>query len=239
MDIDGLGDEIIARLEEEGLVDDVSDLYRLDAETLSQVTTGRVLKDGTPGRLGETVAAKLVAGIEASKDRPLARLLFGLGIRHVGATVAEMITRVHPSLDDIVATAEEDLASIEGVGPAIAGSLRAFFDTPPNHELIERLRVAGVRMADEAIQQREQTLAGTTWVLTGALERFTRDEASAGLKALGAKVSGSVSKKTSFVVVGADPGSKYTAAVELGVPVLSEDDLARTLETGLPPETPA
>ena len=236
MDVDGLGEEIMARLEDEGLVADVADLYSLDVAALAALSTGRLRKDGSAIELGETVAAKLAAGIEASKDRPLARLLFGLGMRHVGATVAETIAAAYGSLDAIAAAAAEDLAVIEGVGPRIAGSVRAFFENPENRALIERLREAGVRMADEQREAREQTLAGTTWVLTGALERHTRDAATAALKALGAKVTGSVSKKTSYVVVGADPGSKYDTARELGIRVLSEEELERTLETGAVPD---
>jgi DNA ligase (NAD+) len=239
MDIDGLGEEIMARLEEEGLVHDVADLYRLTAATLASLETGRLRKDGSAIALGETIAAKLVAGIEASRDRPLARLLFGLGMRHVGATVAEQIARAYPSLDAIEAASEDDLAAVEGVGPRIAGSVRAFFSNPDNLAVLERLAEAGVCTADEATEIREQTLAGTTWVLTGALERFSRDAATAALKALGAKVTGSVSKKTSFVVVGADPGSKYDSARELGIRILSEAELAATLESGTVPEASA
>jgi len=239
MDIDGLGDEIMTRLEEEGLVRDVADLYRLDTDTLAALSTGRTRKDGSAITLGETIAAKIRASIEASKDRPLARLLFGLGIRHVGATVAEAIAAAYPSLDALLGASEADLAAIEGVGPRIAASVRAFLDNPDNIAVLTRLAEAGVRTADEVRETREQTLAGTTWVLTGALERFTRDEATSALKALGAKVTGSVSKKTSYVVAGADPGSKYDTARALGVRILSEDELVATLESGTVPEPSA
>jgi DNA ligase (NAD+) len=239
MDIDGLGDEIMARLEQEGLVRDVADLYRLDIATLASLDTRRARKDGSVITLGETIAAKIVASIDVSKDRPVARFLYGLGVRHVGSTVAELITSVYPSIDALMAASEEDLAAIEGVGPRIAGSLRAFFSSPDNRAVIERLREAGVRIADEAREVREQTLAGTVWVLTGALERFSRDEAGAALKALGAKVTGSVSKKTSYVVVGADPGSKYETARELGIRILSESELVAALESGIVPEPSA
>jgi len=236
MDIDGLGEEIMARLEADGLVGDVADLYQLTEAQLADLETGRERIDGSAITLGDTIAAKIVHSIEASKDRPVARLLFGLGIRHVGSTVAEAIARAYPSISDLAAASEADLAAIEGVGPRIAESVRAFFENPDNVAVLERLRAAGVRMQDEVTgETREQTLAGTTWVLTGALDDFTRDEAAAALKALGAKVASSVSKKTSYVVVGADPGSKYDTARQLGVPVLSEADLAQTLETGCVP----
>lgn len=237
LDIEGMGTEIISRLVEQGSLHDVADYYSLTFEDLASLDLGRVKKDGSPVVLGETVARKLMVSIEASKDRPLKRLVFGLGIRHVGATVAEALAGAFGSLDALLAASEDDLAAVEQVGPAIAGSVRAFADNPGNMDIVARLKAAGVRTAEESAgPQREQTLAGTTWVLTGALDRLTRAEATAGLKELGAKVSGSVSKKTSYVVVGADPGSKHDDALRLGVPVLTEDQLLATLEHGTVPE---
>ena len=238
LDIEGMGTEIVGRLVGAGLLHDVADYYTLTFDQLATLDLGRVKKDGSPVLLGETMARKLLTSIESSTDRPLARLLFGLGIRHVGATVAEALARAFGSIDALLEASAAELAAVEQVGPKIAESVRAFAENPENVAIVRRLQAAGVRTADEPRgPQREQTLAGTTWVLTGALERFSRTEASEALKALGAKVSGSVSKKTSFVVVGADPGSKYTAALEFGVPVLSEDDLAVVLETGMAPGT--
>ncbi|MCK8115533.1 NAD-dependent DNA ligase LigA [Anaerosoma tenue] len=236
LDIDGMGTEIISRLVEHGLLHDVADYYSLSFEDLASLDLGRVKKDGSPVLLGETVARKLIASIEASKDRPLKRLVFGLGIRHVGTTVAEALAGAFGTLDALLGASEDDLAAVDQVGPAIAGSVRAFADNPANMDIVERLKAAGVRTADEGTgPRREQTLAGTTWVLTGALDRLTRADATAALKELGAKVSGSVSKKTSYVVVGADPGSKYDDALRLGVRVLSEDELMETLEDGAIP----
>lgn len=236
LDIEGMGTEIVGRLVEAGLLHDVADYYTLTFDQLAALDLGRVKKDGSPVLLGETMARKLLASIEASTARPLARLLFGLGIRHVGSTVAEALARAFGSIDALLGASADELAAVEQVGPKIAESVRAFAENPENVAIVRRLQAAGVRTADEPRgPQREQTLAGTTWVLTGALERFTRTEASEALKALGAKVSGSVSKKTSYVVVGADPGSKYTTALELGVPVLSEDELAGVLESGEAP----
>lgn len=233
LDIEGMGIEIIGRLVDAGLLHDVADYYTLTFEQLATLDLGRVRKDGSPVLLGETMARKLLASIEASRHRPLARLVFGLGIRHVGATVAETLTRAFPSLDELLAASEEELAAVEQVGPKIAESIRAFADNPENIVIVRRLAAAGVRTADEPrAPERQQTLAGTTWVLTGTLERFARTEASEALKALGAKVSGSVSRKTTYVVAGADPGSKYTTALELGVPVLTEDDLIAVIESG-------
>ena len=209
MDIDGMGEEIVSRLVESGRLSDVADYYTLDEVELSLLDMGRVNKDGEPIRLGSTVAKKLVAA--------------------------------YPSIEALMEASEEDLAVIDGVGPKIARSAYLFLRTPDNAAVIERLRSHGVALADEAAdagEQLPQTLAGLTFVLTGSLVEsgMTRDEAGAVLKARGAKVSGSVSKKTSFVVAGEAAGSKYDKAVALSVPVLDEAALLRILETGEAPE---
>ncbi len=252
-DIDGMGYEIVTRLVETGLLHDVSDYYALTNDRLASLDTGRLRVDGSVITLGDTIAEKLVASIDVSRKRPLSRLLFGLGIRHVGSTVAEALVGAFGSIDTVAAAAAatpplpgdgltiaaaraaDPLASVDGIGPKIAASIRAFFANPDNVAVIARLRDAGVVLAEERqAPTRTQTLTGLTFVLTGALTRYTRDIAGAALKELGAKVSGSVSKKTSFVVAGEDAGSKYDKAVELGVPVLSEEDLVRIIETGEP-----
>ena len=237
LDIDGMGEEIVSRLVESGRVADVADYYSLSEEELASLDMGRVKADGEPVRLGHTVAKKLVAAIEASKGRTFARVLFGLGIRHVGKTTAEAIAAAYPSMDALSAAGEDELAGIYGVGPKVAHGMWLFFRTPDNVSVVERLRAAGVTMADEAVAVGEevpQVLAGLTFVLTGTLAHsgMTRDEAGARLKAMGAKVSGSVSKKTSFVVAGENAGSKYDKAVALDVPVLDEAQLLNLLETG-------
>lgn len=237
LDIDGMGEEIVSRLVESGRVADVADYYSLSEEELASLDMGRVKADGEPVRLGHTVAKKLVAAIEASKGRSFARVLFGLGIRHVGKTTAEAIAAAYPSMDALAAAGEDELAGVYGVGPKVAHGMWLFFRTPDNVSVIERLRAAGVTMADEAVVPGEevpQVLAGLTFVLTGTLTHsgMTRDEAGARLKAMGAKVSGSVSKKTSFVVAGENAGSKYDKAVALDVPVLDEAQLLNLLETG-------
>lgn len=237
LDIDGMGEEIVSRLVESGRVADVADYYSLSEEELASLDMGRVKADGEPVRLGHTVAKKLVAAIEASKGRSFARVLFGLGIRHVGKTTAEAIAAAYPSMDALAAAGEDELAGVYGVGPKVAHGMWLFFRTPDNTSVIERLRAAGVTMADEAVAVGEevpQVLAGLTFVLTGTLAHsgMTRDEAGARLKAMGAKVSGSVSKKTSFVVAGENAGSKYDKAVALDVPVLDEAQLLNLLETG-------
>ncbi|MDU5612489.1 MAG: NAD-dependent DNA ligase LigA, partial [Slackia sp.] len=236
MDIDGMGEEIVARLVESGRLTDVADYYNLSEYDLATLETGRTNKEGEPVHLGSTIAAKLIASIEASKARPFGRVLFGLGIRHVGKTTGAQIATAYPSMDALMQASEEDLAAIDGVGGIIAKSIRAFLETPDNRGVIHRLGMLGVRMEDVRTEGEDvpQTLAGITFVLTGSLVEsgMTRDEAGARLKAMGAKVSGSVSKKTGYVIAGEAAGSKYDKAVALGVPVLSEADLLRLLEAG-------
>jgi DNA ligase (NAD+) len=237
LDIEGLGYEIVGRLVHAGLVRDVSDFYALDFETLAVLDLGRFKKDGTPVVLGPIVAAKIAANIDASRDRPLARVLYGLGIRHVGSTVSEQLARAFRSLEALQKASEDEIASADGVGPVIAASVAAFLRNPDNLAVLERLRERGVRLSDKGrvAEARPATLAGLTFVLTGGLEAFTRDSATEALKGLGAKVSGSVSAKTSFVVAGSDAGSKLAKALELGVPVLDEAALKHIIETGEPP----
>lgn len=241
MDIDGMGEEIVRRLVESGRVSDVADYYTLDEVELAQLQTGRTNKEGEPICLGQTIAKKLVAAIDESRTRLFARPLFGLGMRHVGKTMAETLARAFPNMDALMAATEEQLAAVDGVGPKIAHSTYLFLRTPDNVQVIERLAKHGVRLADDVEAQAAdalpQTLEGLTFVLTGSLTQsgMKRDEAGAALKARGAKVSGSVSKKTSFVVAGEAAGSKYDKAVALGVPVLDEAALLHIIETGEAP----
>ena len=245
MDIDGLGDELINRMVEEGVLSDVADFYdKLTEETLANMPTGRVYDTDTADHLsgdsipvGHTIAKKVMAKVEESKTRGLGRVLFGIGMRHVGANVAELLAQEFGSIQALATAPVEKIAEIPGIGPKIAESVHEFFSIPENVAVIERLRQAGVVLEEEKPENElPQTLAGLTFVLTGTLEHFTRDEAGAQLKAMGAKVSGSVSKKTSFVVAGEAAGSKLTKAESLGVPVLDEAALQQILETG---QTPA
>jgi DNA ligase (NAD+) len=244
MDIDGLGDELVGRMVEQGLLSDVADFYdRLDEEALAQLDTGRTYetttKDHAAGdaiAVGATIARKVMAQVEESKSRGLGRVLFGLGIRHVGANVGEVLAKRFGSIQALSVATPEEIAQVDGIGPKIAQSVCEFMAVPDNVRVIERLRVAGVVLEEqEPAEVVPQTLAGLTFVLTGTLENFKRKAAGDALKAFGAKVSGSVSKKTSFVIAGASAGSKLTRAQELGVPVLGEDDLAQILATGQPP----
>ncbi|ACV23666.1 DNA ligase [Slackia heliotrinireducens] len=235
MDIDGMGDEIVARLVESGRVLDVADYYNLTEYDLATLETGRINKEGEPIHLGGTIAAKLMASLEASKSRTFARVLFGLGIRHVGKTTGEAIAAAYPSMEKLMNATEEGLAQVDGIGAVIAKSIVTFLATEDNREVIHRLERAGVTMADEVKESDiPQTLAGITFVLTGSLTEsgMTRTEAGDRLKAMGAKVSGSVSKKTGYVVAGEAAGSKYDKAVQLGVPVLTEAEFLRLLEAG-------
>ena len=244
MDIDGLGDELINRMVEEGVLSDVADFYdKLTEETLASMPTGRVYDTDTADHLsgdsipvGHTIAKKVMAKVEESKTRGLGRVLFGIGMRHVGANVAELLAQEFGSIQALATAPVEKIAEIPGIGPKIAESVHEFFSIPENVAVIERLRQAGVVLEEEKSEtELPQTLAGLTFVLTGTLEHFTRDEAGAQLKAMGAKVSGSVSKKTSFVVAGEAAGSKLTKAESLGVPVLDEAALQQILETGQAP----
>ena len=241
MDIDGLGDELINRMVEEGVLSDVADFYdKLTEEVLACMPTGRVYDTDTADHLsgdsipvGHTIAKKVMVQVEESKTRGLGRVLFGIGMRHVGANVAELLAQEFGSIQALATAPVEKIAEIPGIGPKIAESVHEFFSISENVAVIERLRQAGVMLEEEKPENElPQTLAGLTFVLTGTLEHFTRDEAGAQLKAMGAKVSGSVSKKTSFVVAGEAAGSKLTKAESLGVPVLDEAALQQILETG-------
>lgn len=240
LDIEGMGEELITRLIRSGRLSDVADYYTLDEIELAALDMDRVNKEGETIRLGTIMAGKLVAAIEASKQRSFARVLFGLGVRHIGKTTAEIIVATYPSIDLLSKASEEDLSTIDGVGPNIAKSLWTFLRTPDNVSVIERLRKAGVKLESGADDKSSlpQTLTGMTFVLTGSLVQsgMTRDDAGAQLKARGAKVSSSVSAKTSFVVAGEAAGSKYDKAIALGVPVLTEDDLLAIIDTGAIPK---
>ncbi len=235
MDIDGLGDEIVRRMVEQGVLTDVADFYdKLDEQTLAQVSTGRKNKAGEDIVVGKVVAKKIMAQVDASRGRGLGRVLFGIGIRHVGANVGQVLAQHFGSLENLVVASEEDIAAVDGIGPKMAASVHEFFMTPQNMVVLERLRAAGVVLTEEraVAEDAPQPLAGLTFVLTGSLQKFTRKAAGDALKALGAKVTGSVSKRTSYVVAGEAAGSKLAKAEQLGIPVLDEDALQRVLSTG-------
>ena len=237
MDIDGLGDEIVSRMVEQGLLTDVADFYdKLTEEALSEVSCGRQTVDGDDIVVGKTIAAKVMAQVNESRGRGLARVLFGLGIRHVGANVARALATHFRSMQALMTAAPEDIAAIDGVGPKIAASVHEFFSVKKNVAVVERLREAGVVLEEEVEEpDAPQTLAGLTFVLTGTLQNYKRTEAAKLLEAMGAKCTGSVSKKTSYVIAGEAAGSKLAKAEQLGVPVLDESALEQILTTGQVP----
>ncbi len=213
MDIDGLGEKIIDLLIDQGLVKEIPDLYRLSEADLVPLE-----------RFAEKSAGNLVAAIKGSQAVPLARLIYALGIRYVGEATAQLLARHFHSLENLEAATEEELLHVEGVGPQVAGSIREYFQNPRNRELLAKLQELGVTpLPPEAPPQ--TALAGKTFVFTGGLARFSREEAKSQVAARGGKVSSSVSAKTDYVVAGADPGSKYTKARDLGVAILDEDGI--------------
>jgi DNA ligase (NAD+) len=228
MDIEGLGDKIVDQLVDKNLVKDATDLYRLDVPTLADLE-----------RMGDKSASNLVEAITKSKSRPLASIVFALGIRHVGFASAKLLVRQFPSLDELARASLEDLTGVEGVGEIVAESIHSFFRNPQNQSLIGRLKAVGVRTAATeeekkksagAERARNPLVEGKTFVLTGTLEDMTRDEASARIESLGGKVTGSVSKKTDYVIVGESAGSKLDKAKSLGVPTLNKEQFLALLE---------
>ena len=222
MDVEGLGDKLVDQLVDAGVIRTLPDLYKLGIATLSGLE-----------RMAEKSAQNVLAALEKSKATSLQRFLFGLGIRHVGESTAKDLAKHFGVLDAIMDASLEDLLQVNDVGPVVAQSIHTFFAQPHNREVVEQLRAAGIHWEEGAPAEKPpQILAGMTIVLTGTLPTMGRDEAKDLLEAAGAKVSGSVSKKTSYVVAGAEAGSKLAKAEELGVAVLDEAGMLRLLETG-------
>jgi DNA ligase (NAD+) len=221
LDIEGLGEKLIDQLVERGLVTRISDIFRLDADALAGLE-----------RMAEKSAANLVSSLEKARHTTLARFLIALGIRHVGATVADLLASHFGDLEPLQAASREELESIEGIGPTIAESAVRFFADERNAEEVRRLCEHGLRWekAAPAKPRGEGALAGKTFVLTGTLEGLTRNQAKRRIEALGGKVTSSVSKKTHYAVAGAEPGSKLDKARKLGVEVLDQAGLEALLE---------
>ena len=221
MDIEGLGEKTVRLLLDEGLITDVAGIYRLTEEQLLDLE-----------RFGAVSVRNLLDAIEKSKSQPLERLLVGLNIRHVGPTVARLLARRFGDMASLRAADEETIAAVNGVGGVIAQAVRSFFDAERNAQLVDELAELGVRMDTETVRVGD-TLAGWTIIVTGSLEGFSRDEAKQAIEDRGGKATSSVSKKTSVVVVGADPGAaKVTKAEELGLPMTDEAGFMHLLETG-------
>jgi DNA ligase (NAD+) len=219
MDIEGLGDVLVDVLVKSGRIKDVADLYTLTVEEISALE-----------RRAEKSATKLIEQIEASKTRGLQRLLYGIDIRHVGERYAKILAKHFRSVDKLAAATVEELDEIHEIGLAVAVSVHEWFRNPLHIDLIERLRAAGVKMETDGREvQSDERFAGKTFVLTGKLEDYSRDEAAALIEARGGRVSSSVSKKTDYVVAGEDAGSKLTKAESLGVSVLTESEFTGML----------
>jgi len=221
VEIEGLGDKLVDQLVDSGMVNTLPDLYRLGLTALASLE-----------RMADKSAQNIVEALEKSKQTTLPRFLFGLGIRHVGEATAKALVRRFGKLNAIMDTTEEQLLQVADVGPVVAQSIRTFFEQPHNREVVEQLRACGVTWEEgEPAPQALQPLAGKTVVLTGTLPTLSRDQAKEQLEAAGAKVAGSVSKKTDYVVAGSDAGSKLDKARELGVPVLDEAGLFQLLNS--------
>jgi DNA ligase (NAD+) len=219
MDIDGLGEENVRRFLSEGLINDSADLYSLTTDQLSQL-------EG----FGEISAQNLVRSLEASKQQPFERVLYGLGIPGVGYVNARNLARSVRSMDELVKSGEDRLVEVEGIGPIMARTIEETLAEDRTRELIERFRKYGLKMEEEGpAVPVEGPLVGKTLVLTGTLPNLTREDATQRVEAAGGKVTGSVSKKTDYVVAGADPGTKLTKAQELGTEILDEDGLLALL----------
>jgi DNA ligase (NAD+) len=218
MNIDGLGDKIVDQLVDKGLVKDVADLYALKEEEVAELE-----------RMAEKSAQNLLEEVEASKKNSLARLIYALGMRFVGERTGQLLAEQFSSLEELAEASEEKLVEVPEVGPKVAASIAEFFSEAANRQLVKKLYKAGVRPIAEKRQVKSDKLAGKSFVFTGGLANRSREEAGEIVKQHGGKVSGSVSKKTDYVVVGTDPGSKFEKAKELGVTILSEAEFEKLL----------
>lgn len=219
MDIDGLGQVVVKQLLEKNLITDAGDLYYLAKADLLGIE-----------HFADKAADNLLKAIDDSKRRPLTRLLFGLGIRHVGAHVAQVLTRHFSSVENLKKATLEELTVIDEVGPKIAESIIVFFRQPQNLEVLEKLRKAGVRQEEELVSKRPQKLTGMVFALTGTLDKYTREQATEVIESLGGRVTSSVSPKTDFVLAGAEPGSKFDKAKQLGVKIIGQEEFEKLIE---------
>lgn len=221
MDIEGLGIKQASTLLEHGLIRHIGDLYTLDKDDLVSLE-----------RFGETSAANLISAVEASKNRPFSRVLVSVGIQHVGSEVADILTRHFPTIDSLMNATQEDLEAAPSIGPKIAATVVAYFRNESNRAVIQKLREVGVTMeSEERENAEEQMLDGLRFVVTGRLQRFSRSEITGKIKDLGGSVSGSVSKKTDYLVAGEDAGSKLADAEKHGVEVITEDAFLEMVES--------
>lgn len=218
MDIEGLGDKLVEQLVDEKIIHDVADLYKLDVEILVNLE-----------RMGKKSAENIMHALEKSKHTTFARFIFALGIREVGEATALNLSKHFDQLEKLMQADSDTLIQVQDIGPIVAAHIHSFFAQAHNVDVIEKLIAAGIHWPKPQITAKAQPLAKKTFVLTGTLAHLSRDEAKAMLQDLGAKVSGSVSAKTDYVVAGADPGSKYTKAQELNIPILTEEELMKLI----------
>ena len=218
MDIQGIGEKRAEQLVDSGLAKQLSDLYKLTKEDLLSLD-----------RMGDRTATRLLEQIEASKNRPLSRFLYALGIPRVGQHMARVLAEHFSTLDEIMEASQEELATIEGIGPEVAGNITAFFREQRNREVIQAMRQAGLKLPNPAAEHHERPLEGLTIVFTGHLERWTRDEAERLVEQLGGRTTSSVSGETDYVVAGPGAGSKLEEARKRGVRVLSEDEFLQLI----------
>jgi DNA ligase (NAD+) len=214
-----LGEQLIEQLVDRGLVTTPADFYKLGLIALAELD-----------RMAEKSAHNVLDALAHSKSTTLPRFIYALGIRHVGESTAKTLARHFGTLDALMAASEEEMLAVEDVGPVVAQSILGFFHDSLNRELIAQLRAAGIHWDESIVERDAQPLTGKTFVLTGALPNLKRDEAQALIEAAGGKVSGSVSKKTSYVVAGEEAGSKLVKAESLGIPVLDEEAFLQLLE---------
>jgi DNA ligase (NAD+) len=219
MNIEGMGDALVNQLVETGMVKDVADIYNLTEENLL-----------TLERMGKKSAENILSEIKKSKEAPLERVIYGLGIRFVGERTAQFLAEAFGSMDALMNASEEELQEVNEIGPRVSAAIREFFDEPKNVALVERLRKAGLKFTGQK-KERATTLAGKTFVLTGTLPRYSRDEARKLIEDAGGKVVGSVSKKTDYVVAGDEAGSKLDKARELGVAVIGEKEMEELVKS--------
>jgi DNA ligase (NAD+) len=221
MDIRGIGENLSATLYDEGLVRDIADLYTLkdNKDRLMELE-----------KMGEKSVDNMLNAIENSKKRSLARIIYGLGIRHIGSETAEILAGEFHNIDELSRSSRERLMEIETIGPKIADSITSFFDQEDNRHIIRRLQDAGVFPEEEApVAVGELPLSGKEFVVTGRMESFSRQQAEAQIKQLGGTAKSNVTHKTDYVVVGADPGSKFTRAREMGIKTLDEQEFIELL----------
>lgn len=220
MDVEGLGDQLVEQLVDKHIITTAADLYKLGFRALAELD-----------RMADKSAQNVLAALEKSKSTTLARFIYALGIRHVGEATAKELARHFGNLEALLQASEEQLLEVADIGPVVAQSIRSFLSDPLNMELIEQLQAAGVRWPEHVVENKPKPFAGKTFVLTGTLPTLSRDQAAEKIEAAGGKVAGSVSKKTSYVVAGAEAGSKLAKAEELGIAILDESALLQLLES--------